>query len=44
MPFELLIVKWTSGVGASFGSTLAVLAHVSLSRPWPAWLGGGDGC
>ena len=29
------------GVGVSFGSTLAVLAHISLSRPWPAWRGGG---
>ena len=34
------------GGGARFGSTLAVLAHISLSRPWEArcvcvW-GGGD--
>ena len=29
------------GVGASFGSALAVLAHTSLSRPWQARLGGG---
>ena len=32
------------GVGASFGSMLAVLAHTSLSRPWQArWGGGGTG-
>ena len=29
------------GGGASFGSTLAVLAHISLSRPWQAKWGGG---
>ena len=28
-------------MGASFGSTLAVLAHISLSRPWEARWGGG---
>ena len=46
----LISTRWSSllggglGVGASFGSTLDVLAHISLSRPLASQVGGGDGC
>ena len=52
----LIILIWTHwssllgdgggglGAGASFGSTLAVLVHISLLRPWLAGRGGGGEC
>ena len=45
----LISTRWSSllggglGVGASFGSTLDVLAHISLSRPLACQVGGGTG-
>ena len=40
---SLELATWGGGlgVGASFGSTLAVLAHISLSRPLASQVGGG---
>ena len=44
---SLELATWAvRGGGRKFGSTLAVLALISLSWPWLAWPGGGggDGC